>query len=205
LDIIYSEFGTPNFVLVPTNNNTRGVLFNPGPPGTLNAWAINKTFTDRTDADISVLFFTQNSVAYNSSVYDPLFIANSSYGFTVGGGTYVLYVPNYNVNTMGCIEQHRLCNPTVPNLCTPYTAYLNFESTTGLLTSLSFNPTQLATAQRMVSGLETTLTFNSVWNRGAAALLASQTVSGLLQTDILPVDQWRIEVENWFAVSLAKL
>jgi hypothetical protein len=203
--MIYSEFDAPNlFVLVPTNN-TRCVMYNPGPPGTLNAWAINKTFTDRTDADISILWFTPNSVAYNSSVYDPFFIANSSYDFTVGDDTYVLYAPTYNVNTMGCIEQHRLCNPTVPNLCTPYTAYLNFQSIPGLLTSLNFNPTQLATAERIVSGLLSTLTFNSVLNRGAAALLASQTVSDLLQTDNLPIDQWRIEVENWFAVSLAKL
>jgi hypothetical protein len=30
-------------------------------------------------------------------------------------------------------------------------------------------------------------------------------VSDLLQTKNLPVNQWRVEVENWFAVSLAKL
>jgi hypothetical protein len=106
---------------------------------------------------------------------------------------------------MGCMEQHRFCNPTVPDLCTPYTAYLNFQDIPGPLTTLSYNPTQLATAERIASGLEMTLTFNSVNNRRGAALLASQTVSDLLQTKNLPVDQWRIEVENWFAVSLAKL
>ena len=50
-----------------------------------------------------------------------------------------------------------------------------------------------------------TLTFNSVSDRRATALLASQTVADTLQTKFLPVDQWRTEVKNWFAVSLAKL
>jgi hypothetical protein len=75
---------------------------------------------------------------------------------------------------MGCIEQHRFCNPRVPNLCTPYTAYLNFQDTPGPLTTLNYNPTQLATAERIAAGLEITLTYNSVNNRRGAALLASQ-------------------------------
>jgi hypothetical protein len=180
-------------------------MFNPGPPGTEYAWSINKTFTNRTDADISILFLTPNTISYNSTVEDPFFLTGASYVLSVNGQNYSLYAPAYYVNAMGCIEQHRFCNPRVPNLCTPYTAYLNFQDTPGPLTTLNYNPTQLATAERIAAGLEMTLTYNSVNNRRGAALLASQTVSDLLQTENLPVDQWRIEVDNWFAVSLAKL
>jgi hypothetical protein len=180
-------------------------MFNPGPPGTENSWVVNTTFTTRTDADISILFLTPNSISYNASVDDPFFLTGSNYTLPVNGKAYTLYPPAFYVNVMGCTEQHRFCNPTVANLCTPYSGYLNFQDIPGPLTSLSYNPTQLATAERIVSGLEMTLTFNSVNDRRGAALLASQTVSDLLQTKKLPVDQWRIEVENWFAVSLAKL
>lgn len=134
-----------------------------------------------------------------------MFLTGENYTLPVNGEDYTLYAPAYYVNAMGCIEQHRFCNPTIPNRCTPYTAYLNFQSIPGPLTTLNFNPTQLVTAERIASGLEMTLTFNSVNSRRGAALLASQTVSDLLQTKNLPVDQWRLEVENWFAISLAKL
>ena len=40
--------------------------------------------------------------------------------------------------------------------------------------------------------------------RGAASLLAFKTVYGALQIS-LPIDQWRLEVGNWFSISLAKL
>lgn len=203
--MIFSESLSKNTIPFPKLTETRGIIFNPGPPGTENAWAINTTFANRTDADISILFLTPNSISYNASVDDPFFLTGANYTIPVNGEEYTLYAPAYYVNAMGCIEQHRFCNPTVTNLCTPYTAYLNFQNIPGPLTTLNYNPTQLATAERIASGLEMTLTFNSVNNRRGAALLASQTVSDLLQTKNLPVDQWRIEVENWFAVSLAKL
>jgi hypothetical protein len=203
--MIFSESLSKSMIPFSRLTETRGVIFNPGPSGTENAWAINTTFANRTDADISILFLTPNSISYNASVDDPFFLTGANYTIPVKGEEYTLYAPAYYVNAMGCIEQHRFCNPTVTNLCTPYTAYLNFRDIPGPLTTLNYNPTQLATAERIASGLEMTLTFNSINNRRGAALLASQTVSDLLQTKNLPVNQWRVEVENWFAVSLAKL
>jgi hypothetical protein len=90
----------------------------------------------------------------------------------------------------------------VNDICTPFGSYLN---TANLLKTIRYNPTQLATAERIGLNVLMSLTFNSVSNRRAAALLASQTVADVLQTKLLPMNQWRIEVENWFAVSLAKL
>jgi len=46
----------------------------------------------------------------------------------------------------------------------------------------------------------------SVHSRGAAALRASETVSGSDFAQIaLPPDQWQLEVGGWFAVAMAKL
>lgn len=188
-----------NAVLMPFMNS--GIIFNPGPPGFTNAWIPNSTFTNRTDADISLLWLTPNSISYNATVYDPWFLTGDNYSLTVNGETYTFYVPAFFVNMMGCIDQHRFCNP-VRDLCTPFGSYLDIAN---VLDALQYNPTQLATAERIGLNLQMTLTFNSVNNRRAAALVASQTVSDTLQTKLLPVNQWRIEVENWFAVSLAKL
>lgn len=184
------------------SDQSSGVLSNPGAPGTFHAWNPNSTFTSRTDADISILFLTPNTISYSFPVDDPWFLTGDSYHPPpVDGETLTLYVPAVYVNTMGCVEQHRFCNPT-NNRCTPYVAYLQIPD---LLTTIDYNPTQLATAERITTNLEMMNTFNSVNGRRSAALLASQTVADLLQTKALPVDQWRVEVSNWFAVSLAKL
>lgn len=119
--------------------------------------------------------------------------------------TLTIYTPEFFVNTLGCIDQHKFCNPTIADPasgCTPFAAYNQIPD---LVDNIQYNPTQLATAARIYSNFELTNTFNSVNGRRAAALLASQTVDTVLQTEYIPVDQWRIEVANWFAVSLAKL
>ena len=71
--------------------------------------------------------------------------------------------------------------------------------------NMELSARQVAAAERIVGNLVMTNTVNSVSGRNAAALLASQTVSELVQTQALPADQWHREVENWFSVSLAKL
>jgi hypothetical protein len=144
-------------------------------------------------------------VSSNFGTDDPLFLTGDSYTIPLGDTHETLYPPAFMANSMGCIEQHRLCNPTVADGCTPYRPYLTLQDVPGLLTTINFNPTQLAAAERISTAIYPSLTFNSVVNRRGAALLASHTMSDLLQTAALPVDQWRIEVDNWFAVSLAKL
>lgn len=176
-------------------------MFNPGPPGYTNAWTPNSAFTSRTDADISLLWLTPNAIIYNFTVYDPWFLTDGSESFTANGENLTYYVPAFYVNMMGCVDQHRFCNP-VRDLCTPFGSYLDVAN---VLDTIQYNPTQLATAERIGLNLLMALTFNSVTYRRAAALLASQTVADSLQTKALPLNQWRIEVENWFAVSLAKL
>jgi hypothetical protein len=152
----------------------------------LNAWTPNATFATKTDADVSLLFLTPNTISYSFPVQDPWFLAGDSYNLPpVNGETLNLYTSAFFINTMGCVEQHRFCNPS-NSRCSPFASHLN---TADLLTTVGFNPTQLATAERITTNLEMSSIFNSVNGRRAAALLASQTVSELLQTKFLPVDQ----------------
>lgn len=172
----------------------------------LNAegWAPNATFFNRTDADLSLFILTANHVLYNFSSYDPMYLATESYTQQLGSGTYTYWVPTYFVNVLSCIDQHQICDPTRNQSigCTAPMAWLQLAEA---IFEMGLNDAQVAAAERIVANLVMTNTANSVNGRNAAALLASQTVSELLQTKALPVDQWRLEVENWFAVSLAKL
>lgn len=150
-------------------------MYNPGPPGFENAWVINPNLTNRIDGDISLLWFTPNTVAAAFPSLDPIFQTETR-PFTIPTTNQTLYDAGLSVRVMDCIEQHRFCNPAVGNgtdHCTPYSAYLAYASVPGPLTSLGFNPTQLATAQRIATALLMSLTFNSVNNRRSAALLAT--------------------------------
>lgn len=62
----------------------------------------------------------------------------------------------------------------------------------------------MVTALRLDDITEFLTTFSSVNSRGAYALRASETVHDLDQI-ALPNNQWMIEVNTWFAVSMAKL
>lgn len=52
--------------------------------------------------------------------------------------------------------------------------------------------------------LKNTDTYTSVYGTGSAALKASDTVLGILSSG-LPSNQWEIEAEGWFQISLAKM
>jgi hypothetical protein len=71
--MISSEYPENNYIAPVENKNNQRHHINPGFLGTENAWAINTTFTNRTDGDISILWFTPNTVSYNSTVDDPFF------------------------------------------------------------------------------------------------------------------------------------
>jgi len=80
--------------------------------GESNAWNPIPSLV-RNDADVSLFFFTANSVEYVDQVNDPFFLAEYSDAEpAVGTGpTVYLYQPTDTVNIMGCIDQYRICNP----------------------------------------------------------------------------------------------
>ena len=101
---------------------------------------------------------------------------------------------------MGCIDQHQFCNPSNGE-CTPLTAY-SLVSTASYKIGLS--AVQQYTANRLSDSLMFVNVYQSVNGRGSSALLAADGVYQLTQGP-LPDNQWMIEVNNWFAVGMAKL
>ncbi|KAE9381001.1 hypothetical protein N431DRAFT_396305 [Stipitochalara longipes BDJ] len=174
----------------------------PAPNGDLskNVWAPNSTFSTIADGDVSLFFLSSNSILYVNKTYDPIYAATDPH--LLDGRTY--YAGNYDVTILACVDRHQICDPNRNNAtgCTAPQGYLQLGAS---LYNIGLNKNQIAAAQRIVGTLVFSSTLNSVSGRSEAALLASQTVSELIQELPLPIDQWRAEVENWYAVSLAKL
>ncbi|CAK7227575.1 hypothetical protein SBRCBS47491_006617 [Sporothrix bragantina] len=155
----------------------------------------------RDDADLALLFFSQNSAKYFGPVFDPFFLANGTFTEPFDNG--LLYKPNAFVQTMICADQYTLCNPNT-NTCTPTGGLLTMRKTALAQNTPGFNATQYATATRIVNAVTHAGTYNSVNGLGAAALFATNQLSQRV-SQALPDTQWQTEVAGWFGTSLAKV
>ncbi|CAK7206254.1 hypothetical protein SEUCBS139899_009041 [Sporothrix eucalyptigena] len=154
----------------------------------------------RDDADLTVLFFSQNGAAYLDPVYDPFFLANGSFTEELGGTTF--YQANKYVNTLVCADQYTLCNPNT-NTCTPTGGFQTLARTATENTP-GFNTTQYATATRIIEAISQAGIYNSVNGLNAAALFATNQLIQSL-SPALPDNQWQTEVAGWFGTSMAKI
>jgi hypothetical protein len=164
---------------------------------------------NRTDADVSVFFLAANGVSYIHPNTDPLFGAESAYNFTYGSdnGVVTEYDPNFLVTSLGCTDQYQICNPAQFDsdgnpLCT------QLQEINGLpqgALQINLNEYQVATVETVVFALRASNMFNSVNGRGSSALKAQNTVFTLTQVANLTNTQWQIEVDGWFAISLASI
>lgn len=100
---------------------------------------------------------------------------------------------------IGCIDQTQICNPSVG--CTPLS---NWYSAFDAFKDLGLTLAQGAVAKRLTSSLIFQTAFYAVSGRGASALRANDVVSNL-DSPSLPDNQWQIEVDGWFGLSLARL
>lgn len=156
---------------------------------------------NRTDADVSVFFLSQNAVAYLEPVYDPFFSAHSTYNDASSGQT--LARPDVSVNAMICTEQYVVCNPSTSS-CTPPGGWYHLSDAVFAKNTPGFNTAQRNTAGRIVTALAQSDIYTSVAGVGAGALWANN-VAAMNISPGLPSNQWQIEVQGWFQTSLAKL
>lgn len=144
----------------------------------------------------------QNSVSYLAPVADPWLSSNQLLNDSDAYSNLILYGPDEYVNVMACTDQYQLCNPnSSPYDCTILGSGKDFRN--GFL-QIGLNPYQLATARRLSLALLWSTTFQTVNSLGSTALLARDRLVDYIGTG-LPDNQWQIEVEGWFATSLAKL
>ena len=147
---------------------------------------------DRTDADITLIFFAPNSVTYSAPVYDPLFTATTATDPSKSNETEFdgsKYTSDFWVSVIACADQYQLCNPN-GMICTPLTGL--YEAESRLIDELQLNERQKVIADSLLYALQTQSTYYSVSSRGAASLRASDTLSGTNMVQItLPNDQSR--------------
>ena len=168
------------------------------PGESYNSW-IPIPELNRTDADVSLFLLAQNTITYDSPVFDPFFGASLLDPISAALNR-TRYASDLHVTALGCIDQHQFCNPSNKQ-CTPLTG---FDLVSMSFSTLVFNPRQSALALRILLLIEAFNMYNSVHGRGSSALRASETLSETMQVG-LPNHQWQIEVDSWMAVGMAKL
>jgi hypothetical protein len=161
---------------------------------TINSWIPNVAL-NRTDADVSVVAISANAIVYIAPVDDPVFSAHEALSYvTTSGQNDTFYVADYYISTIGCAEQHQICNPT-NNVCTP------LGGSTGLFKnsldpSIGLNAVQIGAVDR-ITRLAGQTSVNQVILAGKSSALRVQETVTELQQGPLPADQWIIEVNNW--------
>ncbi|KAH8646918.1 hypothetical protein BX600DRAFT_443886 [Xylariales sp. PMI_506] len=156
---------------------------------------------NRTDADVTALFMSQNHISYLQPTSDPWFTANITQGnFTGTNDGYGLmgYAPNNDLNLMMCTEQYVMCNP-VTNLCSQPAGVNQLLLA---LNELGFNTVQQVTALRFGIAMESSN--QGISAIGPVSLWARNLLYGTLSPG-LPDNQWQLEVLGWFQTNIVKL
>lgn len=151
-----------------------------------------------TDADLSMMLVSGNSIRYSNPVNDPIFaahgpaIANALINKTV-------YTSDAAGGVIGCSEQYRICNP-VNNKCTPFAGAS--QQIDNISPDMDFNLQQLSTTLRITAWFARSDASTVTSTRSGSSLRANEIVDGLFSPG-LPSNQWQIEVSAWFDVSLS--
>lgn len=143
---------------------------------------------------------------YNNT--DPMYGATLFQNLSSTQLWFGVFEPNFLVTTIGCTDQYQICNPAKKSpdgdsaWCTSLTGFIPVKNEAA---EIGLNSYQSATADIILDPITVVAgSINAaIQGRGAAALQAQNTVYDKFQQYPLPNNQWRIEVNSWFAVSLA--
>ena len=88
---------------------------------TEGGWEPDATL-NRTDADITLMMLSQNDIVYTAPSDDPWMPAHIEVNNPTSSTSsrQKVWVGDYYVNLMGCIDQYQICNPNKndPSACT---------------------------------------------------------------------------------------
>ena len=173
-----------------------------------SSWA-PKAQVNRSDADISLIFVSQNSVVYQEKVEDPFFKATEKIDVNLAdlglATTISSYRPDNYVSVMGCVDQYSFCN-TQNNFCTPAMGIYQMAEWIAFNNGqLNLNAIQRALAIRLIKTIKSSGVDSIVATLGENAIAAKDFLSRGTQSAPLPNNQWQIEIEGWFDKGLADL
>ena len=161
---------------------------------------------NRTDADVSVVFLSQNSVYYLAPVDDPFFAAHTLIGPTddVKDDTYIM---DHAITALGCTDQFQICNQHPKNGPSPFCSKLGSFSDENKVevydSSNGYN--QLSTLSRLLNAAVGAPIYYSIFGRDASSLRAADSLFGDFQTLNLTATQWQLEASVWFAQGLVHM
>ena len=153
----------------------------------------------RDDADVSILLLNK-ALAYTGEVKDPWFRAQVRGPSSLGINE--TWLPSETTSGVACIEQYQFCNTTHCSAPSGLYEHDYLSPPPGL----DFNANQLATYKlfwKFLSYMRLDYTLRILKNE---ILLANQRVYGGFRiSSALPNNQWEIEMENLFNISMAGL
>lgn len=134
-------------------------------------------------------------MVYLDSVDDPLYAAHdiTSLGF---------YFSDWYFRVLGCVEQYQICSDSRMTSCTSLDAHVHVSKQ---IHDIELNAAQMATADLFMNFTATANIIMSVFGPGSSALLAGDSVFTNFISEGLPSNQWQLESNNFFAMSLARV
>ncbi|KUJ21309.1 uncharacterized protein LY89DRAFT_778879 [Mollisia scopiformis] len=227
LNFTYETYGLdtqyPFGVIWGTGSNLKlSKLFSPtfqGMPYSAGADFVPLLQLFRPDGDLNLLFLSGNGISFLNSMDDDWYratVPNELVNFA-GEGTATSFTPVEAASPMGCVEQWQWCNSAYPREsgCGPLAGFMDALFGAAAL----FNLTQ----EDLTNGTKTPTAAGArfIWSAavldvGVASLhvvtaqlgaksLASQALLDSALQYPLPLNQWQLDVTNWFNTILAGL
>ncbi|KIX94278.1 uncharacterized protein Z520_09988 [Fonsecaea multimorphosa CBS 102226] len=162
----------------------------------------------RYDADVSLLFLSYTGM-YLGEVDDPWFSAHNGAWFGSSFPFYLQtrYARDLVISTLGCTEQYKFC--TNDGVCTDFLGFDQVQNVAAFNAALT--PHQNATFNRILFALSTSNLRSLVQELALTTnpLLASNETysgdSGAWVSKALPEYQWKLELEFYYAITMAHL
>jgi hypothetical protein len=159
-----------------------------------------------TDGVVTILFLSSNDVSFVNKTTDPWYSAQTFRGFSPDDGSTPHYIHDDAVRALGCIERLQLCNPNLPanSSCTPLTGnsqafQLGFQLWQDPTQQAYFNWSTLFINKVISPGIPT------IVNTIRMGVLQSRSKLFLGTQLFIPDNQWEVEMENFFKITLATL
>ncbi|KAH7394528.1 hypothetical protein BKA66DRAFT_567464 [Pyrenochaeta sp. MPI-SDFR-AT-0127] len=163
------------------------------------------------DHEPSVIFLRSNGVRFTSKSDDPWFSVHTQ---VPGNSSNVVYHTDHFLNVIACKEAVRFCSDT-SSTCSSWKGLISalkgadtmFSTLAGPKIQKNTSDYEEISAVYSLVALATRLTSipDSIQNRPAtSALQAARYLETIVQFHLEP-EQWKIELEYWFAMSMARL
>ncbi|OJD29408.1 cytochrome p450 protein [Diplodia corticola] len=160
----------------------------------------------RPDADVSIIYLSAGGILFTQKTTDDWYRATTE---TTGPFEEPYNVPFYAqdepASPLACAKQEQLCNPNLPDgsRCSPLSGNLDMNANLGKLAGGNKSANLISWLHKITLQPDISLT-QVVSILGSQALRSKQTVGYGVQSP-LPDGQWQLDVQHWFAISLAMI